>query len=107
MEQPENPQSLIGSIVRSLRDPDRLGRIEAIGVETDRPFVRWSGNPKPFASEWRHIELFDLSPYSSYAAAIGLSMAEFEAGLKRVIQVCGVTSAEAFKNIYTQKTDAQ
>ena len=56
MEIPKIPQALVGSIVRSNRDPDRLGRIQRIEVDSDRPFVLWEGNEIPIATEWQHIE---------------------------------------------------
>ena len=57
MQTPKDPSALIGAIVRSLRDPDRIGVIEALGIDCDRPRVRWSGNAIPIFAEWRHIDL--------------------------------------------------
>jgi hypothetical protein len=72
MEIPESPHSTIGMFVISNRDSDRIiGRIEKIGPESDRPFVRWSGSNGPIVCEWRHI---DLQPdLSSYISSIRLS----------------------------------
>lgn len=57
MEIPKIPQALVGSIVRSNRDPDRLGRIQYIGPESDRAFVHWTGNAIEIVAEWQYIEI--------------------------------------------------
>ena len=52
-----------GSIVRSIRDPNRAGKIVAITPESNRPLVLWMDNNRPIIAEWRHIDFVSHTHY--------------------------------------------